>query len=77
MVVLEAENVELKEKIKGVTTTVFKGKNEANSLQLELENKLHTAEMKITLMGTNLKLDADESGSEIPFLYKGITFEGC
>ncbi|KAH0640064.1 hypothetical protein KY290_037351 [Solanum tuberosum] len=30
-----------------------------------------------TVMGTNLKLDADEPGSETPFLYKGITFEEC
>ena len=47
MVVLEIENLELKEKIKGATTTIFKGKNEASRLQLDLENKLHTAEMKI------------------------------
>ena len=45
MVVLEAENLELKEKIKRAITTIFKGKNEASRLQLELENKLHTAEM--------------------------------
>ena len=47
MVVLETENLELKEKIKGATTTIFKGKSEASRLQLDLENKLHTAEMKI------------------------------
>ena len=49
MVVLEIENLELKEKIKGATTTIFKGKSEASRLQLDLENKLHTAEMKIKL----------------------------
>ena len=49
MVVLETENLELKEKIKGATTTIFKGKSEASRLQLDLENKLHTAEMKIKL----------------------------
>ena len=47
MVVLETENLELKEKTKGATTTIFKGKSEASRLQLDLENKLHTAEMKI------------------------------
>ncbi|XP_069149834.1 uncharacterized protein [Solanum lycopersicum] len=47
MVVLETENLKLNEKIKGATTTIFKGKNEASRLQLDLENKLNTAEMKI------------------------------
>ena len=47
MVVLETENLELKEKTKGATTTIFKGKSEASRLQLDLENKLHTAEIKI------------------------------
>ena len=47
MVVLETENLELKEKVKRATTTIFKGKSEASRLQLDLENKLHTAEMKI------------------------------
>ena len=46
MVVLEAENLELKKKMKGVTNTFFRGKNKVSSLQLELENKLHTTEMK-------------------------------
>ena len=32
MVVLEDENLEQKEKIKGATTIIFKGKNEAKSL---------------------------------------------
>ena len=32
MVVLEAKNLKLKEKIKGATTIIFKGKNEAKSL---------------------------------------------
>ena len=46
MVVLEAENLELKKRMKGVTNKTFKGKNEASILQLELQNKLHTTEMK-------------------------------
>ena len=33
MVVLETENLELKEKIKGATTKIFKEKNEASRLQ--------------------------------------------
>lgn len=59
-VVLEAENTELKEKIKRVTTTVSKGKNEASSLQLEFENKLQTAERKMKLaLERNLVLERD------------------
>ncbi|KAH0665397.1 hypothetical protein KY285_026603 [Solanum tuberosum] len=60
MVVLEDENLKLKEKIKVVTTTGFKGKNEASSLHLELENKLHTTEMKMKLaLERNLVLERD------------------
>lgn len=39
----------MKEKITGATTTFFKGKNEANNLQLKLKVKLRTAEMKMKL----------------------------
>lgn len=43
-----------------MSTTVFKGKNEANSLQLDLENKLHTAKMKMKLaLERNLVLEKD------------------
>ncbi|XP_049344714.1 uncharacterized protein LOC125809119 [Solanum verrucosum] len=60
MVILEAENLELKEKIKGITNTILKGKNEGSSLQLKLENKLHTAEMKMKLaLERNLELERD------------------
>lgn len=41
------KNLELKEKIKWVTITVSKGKNKVSSLQLELENKMHTVEMNM------------------------------
>jgi len=40
MAVLEAKNLELKEKLKRMPKSSSKGKYEANSLQLELENKL-------------------------------------
>ena len=60
MLVLEAENLELKKRMKGVTNKTFKGKNEASSLQLELENKLHTAEMKTNVaLDRNLELERD------------------
>ncbi|XP_015060063.1 uncharacterized protein LOC107005933 [Solanum pennellii] len=60
MRVLEAENLELKKKMKGVTNKTFNGKNEASSLQLELENKLHTTEMKTKIaLGRNLELERD------------------
>ena len=58
IIVLEAENLELKEKIKGVSTTIFKGKSEASRLQLDLENKLHTTEMKTKIeLEINLELE--------------------
>ena len=60
MLVLEAKNLELKKRMKGVTNKTFKGKNEASSLQLELENKLHTAEMKTKIaLERNLELERD------------------
>ena len=60
MLVLEAENLELKKRMKGVTNKTFKGKNEASILQLELENKLHTAEMKTKIaLERNLELERD------------------
>ena len=49
MAVLQAEYLDLKEKTKRVTTTISKEKNEASNLQPDLENKLHTAEMKMNL----------------------------
>lgn len=60
IVVLEAENRELKEKTNWVINTIFKGKNNASSLQLELKCKLHIAEMKIKLaLERNLELERD------------------
>ena len=60
IVVLEAENLEMKEKINWVINTIFKGTNEASSLQLELKSKLHIAEMKIKLaLERNLELARD------------------
>ena len=50
MAVLQAEYLDLKEKTKRVTTTISKEKNEASNLQPDLENKLHTAEMKMNLV---------------------------
>lgn len=49
LIVLETINLELNEKIKRVTSTTSKGKNEASSLPLDLENKLYSADLKRTL----------------------------
>ena len=60
MLGLEAENLELKKRMKGVTNKTFKGKNEASILQLELQNKLHTTEMKTKIaLERNLELERD------------------
>ena len=47
VLVLEAKNLELKEKIKRVTIIISKGKYEANILHINIENKFHTSEINM------------------------------
>ncbi|KAK4713349.1 hypothetical protein R3W88_019256 [Solanum pinnatisectum] len=49
LIVLETENLELKEKLRMMSEKFGKGKGEASSLQMELEASLNTAETKLAL----------------------------
>ena len=49
LMVLEAENLELREKLKMLSEKCGRGKGEASSLQIELETSLNTAETKLAM----------------------------
>ncbi|KAH0633062.1 hypothetical protein KY284_035848 [Solanum tuberosum] len=60
LIVLEAGNLELREKIKMLSEKCGRGKGEASNLQIDLETSLNTAETKLAMaLERNHKLDRD------------------